>query len=184
MARIAVAYEPSPRTASLVGGIGAVEADLDVEIVHRCQPARLVGIDERSVGRELDADPLRDRVLDEFEEVASDHRLAAADVDVEHLQVMQFVEHRFGLDRGEFAGIATARRRQAVHTLEVAGVGEFPREADRSVEPALQLVNEGGHATSPTRSRTTGPAGTQGNDPVRCRSLPAHRRRCRGARGR
>ena len=37
-------------------GVGAVEADLDVEVVHRRQPARGCGVDERTVGRELDAD--------------------------------------------------------------------------------------------------------------------------------
>ena len=78
----------------------------------------------------------------QLEEVAADHRLAAADVDVEDLQVVQLVEHRLGLGGGQLARVAPARRRQAVHALQVAGVGQLPREADRRVEPALQLLNQ------------------------------------------
>ena len=88
----------------------------------------------------------RDRVVDEVEEVAPDRRLAAADVDVEHLQPAQLVDHRFGLVGGQLARIATPRRRQAVDARQVAGVRQLPRQADRRVEPALQLVR-------PARSR-------------------------------
>src|SRR6056297_3351183 len=137
-------------------GVGSVEADLDVEVVHGRQPAGLLGVDERTVGGELDADAALDRVLEELEEVTPDHRFAPADVDVEHLEVVQFVEHGLGLVGGELARVAASRRRQAVDALEVAGVGEFPREADRGIETALELFDQVGgpaaHRTAPTRS--------------------------------
>ena len=66
--------------------VDTVEAHLHVEVGHRRQPLRRSPVDERAVGRELDADPLRRGVLDELEEVGAEHRLAAADVDVEDLQ--------------------------------------------------------------------------------------------------
>ena len=109
------------------GGIDSVEADLDVEVVHRRQPAGLLGVDERAVGGELHPDALLHRVLDQLEEVAAHHGFATADVDVEHLQVAQFVEHALGLGRGQLVWVAPARRRKAVHALQVARVGEFPR---------------------------------------------------------
>ena len=87
-------------------GIDAVEADLHVEVVHRRQAVGGGGVEERAVGRELDADPVADGVVDELEEVAPDHRLAAADVDVEHLQPLQLVEHALGLGGRQLAGIA------------------------------------------------------------------------------
>ena len=134
------------------GGVDAVEADLDVEVVHGGQAAGLLGVDEGAVGGELHADAVADGVLDELEEVAAHHRLAAADVDVEDLQVAQLVEHPLGLGRGQLARVALARRRQAVHALQVARVGELPGEADGGVEPGLQLGDEGfsAHGRSPT----------------------------------
>jgi hypothetical protein len=135
-------------------GIGAVETDLDVEVVHRCEPPRLLGVDERTVRRELHSDTAADRVLEQLEEVATDHRLAATDVDVEHLEVVQLVEHGLRLVGRQFARVTSTGRRQAVHALEVAGVGEFPRETDRGVEAALQLLNQvrfGAHGASPIR---------------------------------
>jgi hypothetical protein len=91
-------------TDGVVGdGVHTVEADLDVEVVHRGQAAGLLGVDERTVGGELDADVAGHRVLDELEEVAAHHRLAAADVDVEDLQLAQLVEHPLGLGGGQLA---------------------------------------------------------------------------------
>ena len=111
-----------------------------------------------AVGGELHADAAAaagwvDRVVDELEEVAADHRLAAADVDVEDLQLAELVEHALGFGRGQLARIASAARRQAVHTLQVAGVGQFPRQADGRVEPVLELLNQrlGAHGRSPIR---------------------------------
>ena len=86
--------------------------------------------------------PLPIEYSTQLEEVAADHRLAAADVDVEDLQVVQFVEHRLRLVGGQLARVAPPGRRQAVHALEVAGVGQFPGETDRGVEAALELFNE------------------------------------------
>ena len=39
MARIAVSYEPVAAHGVVGHGVGAVEADLDVEVVHRREPA-------------------------------------------------------------------------------------------------------------------------------------------------
>ncbi len=111
--------------------VEAVEADLDVEVVHRRQAGRGVGLDERPVGRELDADPVADRVLDDVEEVAAHHGLATTDVDVEDLQVAQLVEDVLRFGGGELTRVALAARRQAVDALQVARVGQLPRQADR-----------------------------------------------------
>ena len=136
------------------GGVDPVEADLHVEVVHRRQPGRGRRIEERAVGGELDADAMVDRVRDEFEEVTADHRLASADVDVEHLQLAQLVEHRFGLGGGQLPRIPPARRRQAVNARQVAGVGQLPRQADGRVEPTLELINERGLAHGALRTTT------------------------------
>ena len=141
----------------VVGGrVETVEADLDVEVVHRREPLRVLLVDERAVGGELHADAHAavgrcDRVVEQLEEVAAHHRLAAADVDVEHLQLAQLVEHPLCLVGGQLTRVALARRRQAVHALQVARVCELPREADRRVEPALELFNQrlDAHARSP-----------------------------------
>ena len=178
-------------------GVGAVEADLDVEVVHRRQPVCRGRIDERAVGRELDADPVADRVLDELEEVAPDHRLATTDVDVEDLEVAELVEHRLGLVGGQLARVAPSRRRQAVDALQVARVRQLPREADRGVETALQLLNQRvrAHRASPNRPTPRPPARTPAIAPRRSRPRStrratsggrrgsARRGRCRGASG-
>ena len=130
-------------THGVVGdGIDTVEADLDVEVIHGGEPLGLLGIDERAVGGELHTDVAADRVVDEFEEVAAHHRFATSDVDVEHLQVVQFVEDSLGLGGGELTRVALAARRQAVHTLQVARIGDFPCEADGCIEPGLQLAHQ------------------------------------------
>ena len=144
------------------GGVQAVEADLDVEVVELGEATGRGTVDEGAVGRELDADAAVDRVLDQREEVPPDHRLAAADVDVEDLQAVELVEHGLGLVRGQLVGVAPARRREAVHAGQVAGVGQLPREADGRVEPALELLNQRGRGHAP---------------PPRTRAMPARRRR-------
>ena len=128
--------------------LDTVEADLDVEVVHRRQALCRPSVDERPVRRELHPDALLHRVVDELVEVASDHRLAAADVDVEDLEVVELVEDALRLSGRQLVGIATARRRQAVDARQVAGVGQLPRQADRRVQPALQLADERGHEPS------------------------------------
>ena len=99
--------------------------------------------------------PLPDRriVVDELEEVAANHRLAATDVDVEDLQIAQLVEDALGLGGGQLARVASPTGRQAVHALQVARVGQLPGQADRGIEPALQLLNQrlGAHGRSPIR---------------------------------
>ena len=116
-------------------GVGAVDRDLDVEVVHRRQPAGRGGVDVGAVGRELHADPVGVGVLDDLEEVGADHRLAAADVDVEDLQALRArrstAKHS---SVRQLARVAASRRAEAVDAREVAGVGQLPREADGGVE--------------------------------------------------
>ena len=109
-------------------------------------------VDEGAVGGELHTDAVANRMFDDLEEVAAHHWFATADVDVEHLQVPQLVEYRKGLWRGEFARVALAAAGQAVDALQIACVGEFPREADGGIEPALHLGDKAasGHSGSPT----------------------------------
>ncbi len=140
---------PGPRVRAVAADrvvgrrIDAVEADLDVEVVHRRQTLGGPPIDERPVGRELDADAVRRGVVDDLEEVAADHRLATADVDVEDLQRTQLVEHGDRLGGRQLVRVAPSRRRQAVDARQVAGVGQLPGQADRGVESGLELVGEG-----------------------------------------
>jgi hypothetical protein len=81
-------------------------------------------------------------VLDDLEEVAAHHGLAAPDVDVEHLQFAQLVQNGDALLGGELPRVAPAAAAEAVHALQVARVRQFPREADGGVEPALHLLDE------------------------------------------
>ena len=48
---------------------------------------------------------VRGRVVDEFPEVGPDGGLAAADVDVEHLHALEFVDHGLALLGGQFPGV-------------------------------------------------------------------------------
>ena len=84
-------------------------------------------------------------VVEEFPEVRAHGGLAAADVDVEHLHALKFVDDGLALLGGELARVALARRRQAVHTRQVAGVGQFPGQADRRIEAAFELFDEPGN---------------------------------------
>ncbi len=129
--------------------IDAVEAHLDVEVVHPRQAIGGPPIDERPVGRELDADAVPRRVVDELEEVAADHRLAAADVDVEDLQGTELVEHGDRLSSRQLVRVAPARRREAVDARQVAGVGQLPGQADRGVEAGLELLGERDRGETP-----------------------------------
>src|SRR5690606_32917517 len=46
---------------------------------------------------------------------------------------------------GQLARVALTRRRQAVHTGQIAGVGELPGQADRRVEALLELLDQPRH---------------------------------------
>ena len=85
------------------------------------------------------------RVVDEFPEVRSHSRFAAADVHVEHLHAFQLVDDVLALLRAELARVSLAGGRQAVHARQIAGVGELPRQADRCVEAELELIDQPGH---------------------------------------
>src|SRR5690606_23671901 len=118
---------------------GAVQGELDVDVVGPGQPTRAFGRDAHAVGRELDADLVVDGVLDDLPEVRTHGRFAAPDVHVEHLQALEFVDDRLAFLCGQFTGIAAAGGGQAVHAREIAGVGQFPRQADRCVESVLEM---------------------------------------------
>ena len=93
-ARIAVSYEPGPRTKSLTCGGRPVERDLDVDVVGRGQLRRPLLVELDPVGGELDPHVVADRVVEQLPEVRAHRRLAAADVDVEDLHPLQLVDHR------------------------------------------------------------------------------------------
>ena len=140
---------PAPAHRVVHLGRRAVERDLHVDVVAGGQPARDVRRDLDAVGRELHADVVFGRVVDEFPEVGTDGGFAAADVDVEDLHALELVDDRLALGGGQLARVAPSGRGQAVHAGQVAGVGEFPGQADGSIEAELELVDErqgrGGH---------------------------------------
>jgi hypothetical protein len=102
--------------------------------------ALLVELDP--VRRELDADVVAHRVVEQLPEVRPYRRLAAADVDVEDLHPLQFVDHALGLRGGQLPRVPASGGRQAVHARQVAGVGELPGQADRRVQPVLEVVDQ------------------------------------------
>ena len=122
------------------GGGGAVDADLHVEVVEGGQLAGPLGGEPGPVGGELHPDPALDGVGDEIEEVGPQHGLAPADVDVEDLHVHQVVHDAAGLGGRQLVGVAAARRAEAVHAGQVAGVGQLPGQADRRVEAPGELL--------------------------------------------
>ena len=124
---------------------GAVQRDLDVDIVTGRQPRRHLRGDANAVGGELDPDVVRGGVVHQLPEVGAHRGFAAADVHVEHLHAFQLVDDRLALSRGQLTRVALARRGQAVHTGQVAGVGQFPGQADRRVEAAFELFDQPGH---------------------------------------
>jgi hypothetical protein len=81
-------------------------------------------------------------IVDDLPEVRTQRRLTAADVDVEHLHLAQLVDDREALGGRELAGVSATRRRQAVHTGEVAAVGQLPGDAHGRVQPERHPVDE------------------------------------------
>ena len=132
MARTAASKEPAPRTASFTWRGGAVDRDLDVDVVHGRESPRPRRVDPGAVGRELDPHASIDGVLEELEEVPSDRRLATAHVHVEDLHRGELVDEGHRLGGRQLVRVASARRAQAVHAGEVARPCELPREADGS----------------------------------------------------
>src|SRR4029077_15127012 len=121
----------------------AVQGDLDVHVVAGGQAFGSVRGDIYSVGGELHPDAVRGGVVDQVPEVGPDRGLAAADVHVEHLHPLQFVDHRPALGGGKLARVAAAGAGQAVHAGQVAGVGQLPGQADRRVQPVGELLDQG-----------------------------------------
>ena len=123
-------------------GGGAVEGDLHVDVVGAGQLRRPLLVELDAVGGELDPDLVVDGVVEQLPEVGPHGGLAAADVDVEDLHLLQLVDHGLGLGGGQLTRVAPPRRGQAVRAGQVAGVGELPREADRGVEAVLEVLNQ------------------------------------------
>ena len=126
-----------------VGG-RPVDGDLHVHVVGPGEPLRGSLIQPDAVGGELDAHVVRDAVVEQVPEVRAERRLAAPDVRVEHLHSLQLVHHPHAFGRAELARVAPPGRAQAVHALQVAGIGKFPGQADRRGQPALELLGQGG----------------------------------------
>ncbi|SHV61230.1 Uncharacterised protein [Mycobacteroides abscessus subsp. abscessus] len=82
------------------------------------------------------------RVIDKLPKVRPHSGFPAADVHVEHLHALELVDDVLALPRGQLARVALARGRQAVHTGQVAGVGQFPGEADGRIQPLLELIHQ------------------------------------------
>jgi hypothetical protein len=82
-------------------------------------------------------------VVDDVPEVPA-HRGLAADVDLEDLHALELVDDGHALDRRQLARVPASGARQAMHAREVAGVGQLPGEADRGVEPGLEVVDRAG----------------------------------------
>src|SRR5207244_1256794 len=90
----------------------AVEGDLDVDVVTGSEPTGYRGGDLDAVGRELHAHVVGRRVVDELPEVRAHRRLAAADVDVEHLHPLELVDDRLALRGRQLARVPPPRRGQ------------------------------------------------------------------------
>src|SRR5262249_18090183 len=119
----------------------AVEGDLDVEVIVRGQAPGDVRRDPHAVGRELHADPVRGRVVEQIQEILSNCGLTTADVHVEHLHAFQFVDHRLALGGAQLARIPAAGAGQAVDAGQVAGIGQLPGQADGSVQAECELLD-------------------------------------------
>ena len=153
---------PPDRVVHLGGG--AIQGDLHVDVVAGGQALGHLRGDPRAVGRELDPDVVVGGVVDQLPEVAPDGGLAAPDVDVEDLHPLELVDQPLALGGGQLVGIPPTGARQAVHAGQVAGVGELPGQANRRVEPELELVDQ------PEGGRALG--GGQCHDPTRSQIIP------------
>jgi hypothetical protein len=78
-------------------------------------------------------------VFKNLEEVFANHWLATTNVDVEHLQVAQLIEHVLYLIGIEFAWVAAATAGQTMDALQVACIGEFPCQTNWCVKSAFEL---------------------------------------------
>lgn len=121
-----------------------VEGDLHVDVVVAGQPAGRLGGDADAVGGELHADVVAGGVVQEVPEVGADGGFSAADVDVEDLHGLQLVDDGLRLARAQLARVAPSGAGQAVRAGQVAGVGEFPGQADRRGEAVLEQVDQPG----------------------------------------
>jgi hypothetical protein len=120
----------------------AIEGYLHVDVVGRGQPPGPLRGDPDAVGGELHPHVVRYGVLDQLPEVRPDRRFSTTDVDVEDLHPLELIDDRLALLGAQLARVASSRRRQAVRAREIAGVGQFPGQADRGVEPELELLDQ------------------------------------------
>ncbi len=81
-------------------------------------------------------------VVDQLPEVRTDGRLPTADVDVEDLHPLELVDDGLALVGAQLAWVPATGAGQAMHARQIAGVGEFPGEADRGVQPVLEQVDQ------------------------------------------
>ncbi len=125
-------------------GAGAVQRDLHVDVVAGSEPGGDLRGDTHPVGGELHADVVGGRIVDDLPEVRTDGRFPAADVDVEDLHALELVDDRLALRGRQLARVAPPRAGQAVHAGQVAGVGEFPGQADRGGQAVLEVVDQAG----------------------------------------
>jgi len=123
-------------TAAIAGEVNGDIAKRNLEGVVRFHRQR------GSRGYRSAADLVVDRVLQQVPEVRADRRLAAADVHVEHLHPLQLVDHRLALLGRELPRVTPTRGRQAVRALEVACVGQLPRQADGRVQAGLEVLDQ------------------------------------------
>jgi len=65
------------------------------------------------------------------------------------------VDDPLALGRAQLARIPAAGAGQAVHAGQVAGVGQLPGQADRRVEPGLELVGQRAHSVRPATRIST-----------------------------
>ena len=107
-------------------------------------------------------------VVHQLPKVGPHGGLATADVDVEDLHPLELVDHRLALVGGQLVWITTAGAGQAVHTGQVAGVGQLPGQADRCVQAALEDV----HQSPCRRGRGSGMIADQAHEPSRGRIIP------------
>src|SRR5271154_971792 len=120
--------------------VRAIDGNLHVEIVEARESTSGALIDSRPVRRKLNPDTLIDGVLNEVEEVASNHRFTPADVDVKDLHGGDLVDESLRLGGGQLSRITPSRGGETVCAGQVARVREFPGQTDRCGESSLEAV--------------------------------------------
>lgn len=87
------------------------------------------------------ATPCR-RNIQQTPEVGMHRGLPAADVDVEDLVALQFIDYRLAFGGRQFPRVGTPGARQAVDASAIAGVRQLPRQADGRFQAKLKVVDQ------------------------------------------